>query len=92
MQSFIKDYDNNNNILLNNTSYVLEIICKFCETYDIDINLATYYLHNSSLETMYSEKYYEDLVNIGRYIVQHVLESIFKPLDIKPYEFCQIIN
>ena len=37
-------------------------------------------------------KYCNESLNIGRYLVGNMLESVLENLSIKLYEFCQMIN
>ena len=49
-------------------------------------------MQNGSFENMCKEKYCNDSVIIGRYIAENLLEKVLDNLDIKPYEFCQMMN
>ena len=58
----------------------------------MDYNIATYLLQNGSFYNMRKEKYCNESVNIGRYLVDNILESVLENLSIKPCEFCKIFN
>ena len=69
-----------------------KILYDFCEQYEIDYNIATYHLQNGFFYNMCKEKYYNESMNIGRYLVDNMIENVLENLSIKPYEFYQIIN
>ena len=54
--------------------------------------MAEYHLVQGTFETMCNEKYYKTPINLGVYIVEHVLEKVLYHSDIKAYEFCQMMN
>ena len=93
----IRSLENNETFNLHNYSNhpdksLLKILYDFCKQYDIDCNIATYHLQNGSFYNMCNEKFCNESVNIGRYLVDNMLESVLGNLSIKPYEFCQMIN
>ena len=96
-QTYIRSLQNDNTFNLSDYSNAPDdtwpkILHNFCEQYNINVHLAIHHLQNGSFESMCDQKYCEDSVNVSRYIVDNWLEEILGNLDIKPYEFCQMVN
>ena len=97
MQNFLKECKGNNNIQLNNTSdenlqILSGIMHYFCDYYKVDIGLAKYHLVQGTFEIICNEKYYKTSINLGAYIIEHMLERVLDRLDIKVHKFFQMIN
>ena len=96
-QTYIRSLENNETFNLidfsnNDEESLPKMLHNFCEQFEIDYNIATYHLQNGSFFTMCKEKYCNESVTIGSYIVDNILETVFDNLSIKPYEFCQMVN
>ena len=97
LQTYIRSLHNDNTFNLedyyNDADTTLpKILYDFCEQCNINIHLATYHLQNGTFENLCKQKYCEDSVNVGRYIVDNWLEEVFGHLNIRCYEFCQMVN
>ena len=67
-------------------------ICMFCDTCNINYDVATMHLKGGAFDAFSKESLHNKSVHAGKHIVNNILPKLLDNLTIKTHEFCQMMN